>query len=112
MNRAFFIIGLVAYSSITLGPAACVSGLLEHPCEPEHADPCHHESECTADPCNAVFVRPDAIARGEALRATWSACCCETADELEPLLPRLLAIQRPPPLERAEQFLSTIVLLI
>lgn len=66
MTRVQVILSCAALASLTLGPGLCLNGLLAHPCESGHEAPCHHETDCTSDPCNVVFVRPEAVTRLDA----------------------------------------------
>lgn len=59
MGRLVLFLGLYSCASTAFAPALCVAGVLAHPCESTHEGPCEHESDCTADPCNAVYVRPE-----------------------------------------------------
>jgi hypothetical protein len=37
-----------------VAPALCISGVLQHGCDPHHANDCQHESGCEQDPCSQV----------------------------------------------------------
>jgi hypothetical protein len=63
MGRLVLFLGLYSCASTAFAPALCVAGVLAHPCESTHEGPCEHESDCTADPCNAVYVRPEFTCR-------------------------------------------------
>ena len=61
MGRLVSLLGLISCAGTALAPALCVAGLLSHRCETTHPSPCDHESDCTVDPCKAVYVRPDLL---------------------------------------------------
>jgi len=95
MVRMQFMLGVLAQMSLTFAPGLCLNGILTHPCEPEHEEktPCHHETDCSSDPCNTVFVRPEAATRYDVVQALIVPCplptpCIEHAPSppIEPLL--------------------------
>lgn len=51
---------ILALGLVLVMPALCTAGLIEHPCECGSAVGCHHESDCSDDPCgnDVVVSRP------------------------------------------------------
>lgn len=52
MKSCLHIFMLVTLWTMLVAPSTCGSGLLEHACNDDAQDLCHHENNCPTDPCN------------------------------------------------------------
>jgi len=52
MKSILHICLLMALWTMLVAPSTCGSGLLEHACDDNVQELCHHESDCPTDPCN------------------------------------------------------------
>lgn len=109
------ILSLCAVASLVVAPALCLEGLLIHPCETGHEAPCHRDTDCTGDPCNAVYLRPDG---GTRLEVTAEPGLAPPLVSLhfprceEMLIHRPIGIDFSPPLRDDRAALAGIVLVI
>lgn len=94
MRRGYATKLTVLLWTLVAGPALCVAGALEHPCDCPNGFNCPHESDCESDPCSMVVLRED----DTSTPSESPELCGIAADDLRPsaLLIDLCAADRPP----------------